>query len=82
MNQKYYNSNLSPQENYIQSKMRAEEMFLAKREREELIEECVRRVMERISIELQTQEAKKEIEDLRKTINEMFTDLYKGGFQK
>lgn len=57
-------------------------MFLAKREREEMIEECVRRVMERISIELQTQKAKKEIEDLRKTINEMFSDLYKGGFQK
>lgn len=57
-------------------------MFLAKREREKMIEECMRRVMERISIELQTQKAKKEIEDLRKTINEMFSDLYKGGFQK
>ncbi len=44
-----------------------------------MIEECVRRVMARISIELKTQEAKKEIEDLRKTIREMFSDLYKGG---
>ena len=79
MYQKYYNSNLSPQENYIQSKMRAEELFLARREREELIEECVRRVMERIRIEFQTQEASKEIADLRKTINQMFSDFYKGG---
>ena len=79
MYQKYYNSNLSPQENYFQSKMRAEEMFLARREREELIEECVRRVMERIRIEFQTQEASKEIADLRKTINQMFSDFYKGG---
>ena len=79
MYQKYYNSNLTPQENYFQSKMRAEEMFLARREREELIEECVRRVMERIRIEFQTQEASKEIADLRKTINQMFSDFYKGG---
>lgn len=76
------NSNLTPQEAFAQSKRNAQEKFLAQREREELIEECVRRVMERISIDLQTQEAKKEIEDLRKTINEMFADLYKGGFQK
>lgn len=54
-------------------------MFLARREREELIEECVRRVMERIRIEFQTQEASKEIADLRKTINQMFSDFYKGG---
>ena len=59
--------------------MRAEELFLARREREELIEECVRRVMERIRIEFQTQEASKEIADLRKTINQMFSDFYKGG---
>ena len=81
MNQNY-KSNLTPHEAYIQAKMKMQEMIQTKREREELIEECVRRVMERISIELQTQEAKKEIEDLRKTINEMFSDLYKGGFQK
>ena len=76
------NRNLTPYEAYVQAKMKTQEMIQTKREREELIEECVRRVMERISIELQTQEAKKEIEDLRKTINEMFSDLYKGGFQK
>lgn len=76
------NSNLTPHEAYAQVKMKMREMIQNKREREELIEECVRRVMERISIELQTQEAKKEIEDLWKTINEMFSDLYKGGFQK
>lgn len=48
-------------------------------ERESMIEEVTKRVLERISVSLDAQQALQEIEKLKKQIEDLISTLSKGG---